>query len=132
MSADDIEVHALPMYHCAQLDCFFCVDVYLGATSIILPSPDPAALLAAIAREQVVPRDGVTVTVEDVKAHVKTRLAGFKRPKYIILADTLPKNPSGKILKRELRQQHANLAAAHPQAAAPKPPPTALVPGATW
>ena len=53
MSADDVEVHALPMYHCAQLDCFFCVDVYLGATSIILPGPDPAALLAAIAREQV-------------------------------------------------------------------------------
>ena len=53
MSADDIEVHALPMYHCAQLDCFFCVDVYLGATSIILPGPDPAALLATIARERV-------------------------------------------------------------------------------
>jgi fatty-acyl-CoA synthase len=53
MSADDVEVHALPMYHCAQLDCFFSVDVYLGATSIILPGPDPAALLATIAREQV-------------------------------------------------------------------------------
>jgi fatty-acyl-CoA synthase len=53
MSADDVEVHALPMYHCAQLDCFFSVDVYLGATSVILPGPDPAALLATIAREQV-------------------------------------------------------------------------------
>ncbi|MBV9206379.1 MAG: acyl-CoA synthetase [Actinobacteria bacterium] len=53
MTADDIEVHALPMYHCAQLDCFFCVDVYLGATSIILPGPDPALLLATIAREHV-------------------------------------------------------------------------------
>ncbi len=53
MSADDVEVHALPMYHCAQLDCFFCVDVYLGATSIILPGPDPAALLATIAAEKV-------------------------------------------------------------------------------
>src|SRR5919112_480732 len=53
MSADDVEVHALPMYHCAQLDCFFSVDVYLGATSIILPGPDPAALLATIAREKV-------------------------------------------------------------------------------
>ena len=317
MSADDIEVHALPMYHCAQLDCFFSVDVYLGATSIILPGPDPAALLATIARERVtklfcpptvwisllrhpdfdrtdlsslrkgyygaspmpveilrelqrrlpdvllwnfygqtemaplatilspheqleragsaghaalnvetivvdddghrlppgevgeivhrsphaalgyyndeaktaeafrggwfhsgdlgimtedgylsvvdrkkdmiktggenvasreveeaiyeldgvaevavfgishphwveavtavvVPRDGVTVTVEEVKAHVKTRLASYKRPKYIVLADTLPKNPSGKILKRELRHQHANLATANP------------------
>jgi fatty-acyl-CoA synthase len=53
MSADDVELHSLPMYHCAQLDCFFSVDVYLGATSIILPGPDPAALLATIARERV-------------------------------------------------------------------------------
>jgi fatty-acyl-CoA synthase len=53
MTADDIEVHALPMYHCAQLDCFFSVDVYLGATSVILPGPDPAALLATIEREKV-------------------------------------------------------------------------------
>jgi fatty-acyl-CoA synthase len=53
MEADDVEVHSLPMYHCAQLDCFFSVDVYLGATSIILPGPDPAALLATIEREGV-------------------------------------------------------------------------------
>ena len=53
MTADDVEVHSLPMYHCAQLDCFFSVDVYLGATSIILPGPDPAALLATIERERV-------------------------------------------------------------------------------
>ena len=53
MSADDVEVHSLPMYHCAQLDCFFCVDVYLGATSIILPGPDPARLLETVERERV-------------------------------------------------------------------------------
>ena len=53
MSRDDVELHTLPMYHCAQLDCFFSVDVYLGATSVILPGPDPAAMLAAIGREQV-------------------------------------------------------------------------------
>ncbi len=52
MTADDVEVHSLPMYHCAQLDCFFSVDVYLGATSIILPAPDPAALLATVERER--------------------------------------------------------------------------------
>jgi fatty-acyl-CoA synthase len=52
MSADDVEVHSLPMYHCAQLDCFFSVDVYLGATSVILPAPDPAALLATIEAER--------------------------------------------------------------------------------
>ena len=44
-------------------------------------------------------------------AHVRDRLAGYKRPKYVVLADALPKNPSGKILKRELREQHAALAA---------------------
>jgi fatty-acyl-CoA synthase len=50
MAADDVELHTLPLYHCAQLDCFLGVDVYLGATSIILPGPDPAAVLAAIER----------------------------------------------------------------------------------
>jgi fatty-acyl-CoA synthase len=317
MSADDVEVHALPMYHCAQLDCFFSVDVYLGATSVILPGPDPAALLATIARERVtklfcpptvwisllrspdfettdlsslrkgyygaspmpvevlrelqrrlpdvqlwnfygqtemsplatilrpheqleragsagraalnvetrlvddrgepvapgqvgeivhrsphaalgyyndpektaeafaggwfhsgdlgvltedgylsvvdrkkdmiktggenvasreieeavyelegvaevavfgishpywveavtavvVPKPGATLTADDVHAHTRGRLAGYKRPKYVVVADALPKNPSGKILKRELRQQHAGLAQLEP------------------
>lgn len=53
MAADDVEAHALPMYHCAQLDCFFSVDVYLGATSVILPGPDPALVLETIERERV-------------------------------------------------------------------------------
>jgi fatty-acyl-CoA synthase len=48
MDGDDVEVHALPLYHCAQLDCFLGPDVYLGATSIVLPGPDPAAILTAI------------------------------------------------------------------------------------
>ena len=53
MEHDDVEAHSLPMYHCAQLDCFFSVDVYLGATSIILPGADAGTLLATIAREKV-------------------------------------------------------------------------------
>jgi fatty-acyl-CoA synthase len=313
MTGDDVEVHALPMYHCAQLDCFFSVDVYLGATSIILPGPDPATLLATIERERatklfcpptvwisllrhpafdttdlsslrkgyygaspmpvevlkelrerlpdvrlwnfygqtemaplatilrpheqlpragsagrasvnvetmlvddagnpvppgeigeivhrsphaalgyyndeektaeafrdgwfhsgdlgimtadgylsvvdrkkdmiktggenvasreveeavyelegvaevavfgishphwieavtavVVPKPGVTLTAEDVQAHTRGRLAGYKQPKYVVIAEALPKNPSGKILKRELRTAHADLA----------------------
>jgi fatty-acyl-CoA synthase len=36
-------------------------------------------------------------------------LAPYKRPKFVVLADALPKNPSGKILKRQLREQHADL-----------------------
>ncbi len=39
-------------------------------------------------------------------------LAGYKRPKYVVFADRLPKNPSGKILKKELRVEYADLSAA--------------------
>lgn len=53
METGDVEVHALPLYHCAQLHCFLVPDIYLGATSIVLPGADPAALLATIARERV-------------------------------------------------------------------------------
>ncbi|RYF55736.1 MAG: long-chain-fatty-acid--CoA ligase [Comamonadaceae bacterium] len=53
MSAEDVEIHALPMFHCAQMDCFFSVDVYLGATSIILPAPDPATILRTIESSRV-------------------------------------------------------------------------------
>ncbi|GAB2888273.1 acyl-CoA synthetase [Nocardioides pacificus] len=53
MSADDIDLHTLPLYHCAQLDCFLGPDVYLGATSVILPGPDPAAILRTIEAERV-------------------------------------------------------------------------------
>lgn len=53
MSADDVELHTLPLYHCAQLDCFLGPDVYLGATSIILPGPDPAVILRTIAEQRV-------------------------------------------------------------------------------
>ncbi|NUS85288.1 MAG: AMP-binding protein [Streptomyces sp.] len=52
LSGDDVEVHALPLYHCAQLHAFLTPDVYLGATSVVLPGPDPAALLAAVAAER--------------------------------------------------------------------------------
>lgn len=53
MSSDDVDLHTLPLYHCAQMDCFLGPDLYLGATSIILPAPDPAAILAAIETHKV-------------------------------------------------------------------------------
>jgi fatty-acyl-CoA synthase len=51
-----------------------------------------------------------TVTTKELIAHCRTRLAGFKVPKYVILTESLPKNASGKILKRELRTIYAGLA----------------------
>jgi fatty-acyl-CoA synthase len=52
MNADDREIHSMPLYHCAQLHCFLTPGIYLGATNIILPSPDPASILATIEKER--------------------------------------------------------------------------------
>jgi long-chain acyl-CoA synthetase len=42
---------------------------------------------------------------EDVIAHCKTQLTGYKRPKLVEFRDELPKTNVGKILRRELRAQ---------------------------
>jgi fatty-acyl-CoA synthase len=52
MTGDDIEVHSLPLYHCAQLHCFLTPGIYLGATNVVLPGADPALILAAIETER--------------------------------------------------------------------------------
>ncbi|MDL5160392.1 fatty acyl-CoA synthetase [Actinomycetospora termitidis] len=58
----------------------------------------------------VVLRDGATAEAAEIVTHTRERLAGFKAPKYVVVVDALPKNPSGKILKRELRDTYAELA----------------------
>ena len=55
----------------------------------------------------VTPKEGHDVTVEELRAYCRERLAGFKTPTVIVIVDALPKNASGKILKRDLRQEHA-------------------------
>ena len=42
-------------------------------------------------------------TEQELIAHCRSRLAGFKTPKQVTFLDVLPRNPSGKVLKRELR-----------------------------
>ena len=53
MRPDTVELHCLPLFHCAQLDCFLTPDLYLGATSILQDGADPAAMFAAIQTEKV-------------------------------------------------------------------------------
>ena len=60
----------------------------------------------------VVPKADAAITPEDVIAHARSVLAGFKTPKVVVIVDRLPKNPSGKILKRELRAQYSDAATA--------------------
>jgi fatty-acyl-CoA synthase len=49
-------------------------------------------------------RDGADVTAEELIEHCAANLAGFKVPKQVTFVDALPRNPSGKVLKRELRR----------------------------
>lgn len=52
----------------------------------------------------VVLRAGVECEAEDIRNHCAARLAGFKVPKAVHFVESLPRNASGKILKRDLRQ----------------------------
>jgi acyl-CoA synthetase (AMP-forming)/AMP-acid ligase II len=52
----------------------------------------------------VVPRQGETVTTRQLVAFLRGRIADFKIPSGFELTDSLPRNPSGKILRRELRE----------------------------
>lgn len=52
MSGDDIELHALPLYHCAQRHAFLAPGLYLGTTNILLPAADPERILQLIERER--------------------------------------------------------------------------------
>jgi fatty-acyl-CoA synthase len=51
----------------------------------------------------VVLKPGTSLTADQVIAHARGRIAAFKVPKSIDFVDALPRNPSGKILRRELR-----------------------------
>jgi acyl-CoA synthetase (AMP-forming)/AMP-acid ligase II len=55
----------------------------------------------------VVLREGRAVTADELIAHCGERLARFKVPKAVTILDALPRNPSGKVLKRELRASEA-------------------------
>lgn len=52
----------------------------------------------------VVPREGFTLDPAEIQAFCRARLGGYQVPKRIEVVATLPKNASGKILKRELRR----------------------------
>jgi acyl-CoA synthetase (AMP-forming)/AMP-acid ligase II len=55
----------------------------------------------------VVATDGFEVSEEELKAHIKANLASYKAPREIEFLDELPRNATGKVLKRELHAREA-------------------------
>jgi fatty-acyl-CoA synthase len=54
-------------------------------------------------RAVVVARRGLDVSEDELKDYVKENLAGYKVPREVVFADELPRNATGKVLKRELK-----------------------------
>jgi fatty-acyl-CoA synthase len=71
----------------------------------------PDARWGEVGMAFVVALGGVTLDVSAVSAHLDGRLARYKIPKYIEIADTLPRNATGKIQKTELRRRASSRSA---------------------
>jgi long-chain acyl-CoA synthetase len=54
----------------------------------------------------VVKRPGIEVTPPEIMSFAKERLAGYKCPTSVDFIDVLPRNPSGKVLKKDLREPY--------------------------
>ena len=52
ISGDDVAVHALPLYHCAQLDVFLGPSIYAGGVNIVTAKPVPDNIFRLIGRER--------------------------------------------------------------------------------
>jgi fatty-acyl-CoA synthase len=55
-------------------------------------------------RAFVVLQEGAALTEDDVKQHVSANLARYKTPRDVVFLDELPRNPTGKVLKRKLAE----------------------------
>ncbi|MDI1239712.1 MAG: class I adenylate-forming enzyme family protein [Polaromonas sp.] len=78
------------------------------AAVVAVPDPTMGEKLCAC----VVAAEGQSVTLQSIAAYLRDekRVAIYKVPEYLLLLPSLPRNPVGKILKRELRGQAAQLA----------------------
>ncbi|MER5939276.1 o-succinylbenzoate--CoA ligase [Streptomyces sp. NPDC001928] len=61
-----------------------------------------------VPRAVVVPREGATLDPDEVLASLSGRLAKYKIPKSVVLADELPRTASGKLLKSRVRTRYGN------------------------
>ncbi|XKH53040.1 AMP-binding protein [Citricoccus nitrophenolicus] len=84
-------------------DCIYELEEVAEVAVVGLPDERWIEAVTAV----VVLKDGAELTAETVRAHVKSRIADFKVPKRVDFVAELPRNQSGKLLKRELRAERS-------------------------
>lgn len=101
--AKDMVIRGGENVYCVEVeDALFEHPAVVECAVIGVPHP----VLGEEVGAAVVLRPGSAISADDLTRHVRERLAAFKAPTQIFLrGEPLPRNPQGKVLKRELRQE---------------------------
>jgi long-chain acyl-CoA synthetase len=88
--------------YCVEVEAVLHSHPDIAEAAVLgVPHPVLSEEVAAVVRL----RPGATAGAEELRAHVGRGLAAFKVPAHVLVReDPLPRNPAGKILKRELRE----------------------------
>ena len=87
----------------AELEAVLVEHADIADAAVVPKEGDPG--VGEIPVAFVVLRDGASLSADEVCAHVEERVAPYKKVREVTFTDAIPKNPSGKILRRELKDQ---------------------------